>query len=215
MAITKYFHVFLGTEEAIKLQGIIDQGSLVKNIVIPKDQSQATSRFYATLASHAQGSSRPGGQMHPSRSNDIGSISIPQAYDGVHGSGPFGRPPAFNPAIQPLYVDTFGRHIPSQAHANLSGGFNTHILDSQQGVLIPRRSNSYGGLLPTDHTVAPSPTPVVQQSPFVPSSMPPPPLPSRIGTARGKTIEEAKKIRDYGFPPLPSSRPGRRVDSNA
>ena len=211
MTIIKRFGAFLGTEEAIKLQGIIDQGSLVKNLIIPKDQSQATSRFYATLASRAQGSSRPCGQIHPSRSNGIGSISIPQAYNQVQGSDPFGRPAAFNAAIKPLYVDSFGSHIPGQVHINLSGGFNTHILDSQQGVLIRPSFNSYSGLMPTDHTAATSPTPVVQQFPFVPSSMPPPPLPLRIGTARGKTIEEAKKVRDYGFPPLPSSRPGRRI----
>lgn len=199
----------------MKLQGIIDQGTLIKNVIIPKDQSQATSRFYATLASRAQGSSRPAGQIHPSRSNDIGSISIPQTYDKVQESYSSGRPTTFNAAINPLYVNSFGSHIPSQVHVNLSGGFNNHVLNIQQGVLVPHYFNSYNGLMPTDHTAAPSPTPVVPQFPFVPSSMPPPPLPSRIGTARGKTIEEAKKVRDYGFPPLPSSRPGRRAESNA
>ena len=213
MAIIKHFGAVLGTEEAIKLQDIIDQGSLVKNLIIPKDQSHATSRFYATLASHAQGSSRPGGQIHPSRSNGISSISIPQAYDEVHGFGPFDHPTTFKAAINPLNVDGFGRHL-SHVHANLSGDLNAHMLSSQQNILIPHRFNNYSGLMPTDGIGAPSPTPVVQQFPFVPSSMPPPPLPSRIGTARGKTVEEAKKVRDYGFPPLPSSRPGRRVESN-
>ena len=210
VTIIKYFCVVLGTEEAIRLQGIIDQGSLIKNLIIPKDQSQATSRFYATLASRAQGFSRPGGQIHCSRSNNIGSVSMPQAYDDFQGSGPFGRPTASNAAIKPLSVDSFGSRIPSQVQVNSGGGFSTNVLDVQQGVLIPQRFNSHSGLM----TIAPSPIPVVQPFPFVPSSMPPPPLPSRIGTARGKTIEEAKKVRDYGFPPLPSSRPGRRAESN-
>ena len=88
------------------------------------------------------------------------------------------------------------------------------MVGNQRGFLIPHYPGFHGPLMPNAGMAFTAPGLVMPQPPFIPSSMPPPPLPSRVGTARGKTAEEAKKVRDYGFPPLPSSRPGMRTGTN-
>lgn len=201
--------VCLGTQQAINLQSAIDQGSLVKNLIIPKDQSQVTSRFYTTLASRAQGSSRPSGCLHPQQGLDVGPLFTSQGPNRLLGPTPLSRPAALGEPFPPPQVGTAGNCIPNPIHDNLSGNSVPSAISNQPGSVVTHRINRYGRLVPTGGVVPTIPTPEARYGPFVPSNMPPPPVPSRVGIARGKTVEEAKKVRDYGFPPLPSSRPGK------
>ena len=200
----------LEMEQASNLQSIMEQAGVMKNIIIPKDQGLATSRLYATLVNCAQGSSRLGGILLPHHASNLGPGFI------AHAPGPFPT------ATRAHYANGFGESFPPYGssvnggirhpfHGDFTGGFIPHVIGNQRGFLVPYHSSFYSHLVPNGDNPINVPGPVVQQRPFIPSSMPPPPLPSRIGTARGKTAEEAKKVRDYGFPPLPSSRPGIRA----
>lgn len=200
----------------MNLKSIIDQGNIVKNLIIPRKQGQATSRFYATLASRAQGSSRPGGGVLLSQGCDIHSIETPQFYSQTPGLITLDCSPTFGEAFTFPNHSNASSHLPKPIQASQSATFVPHTMaNNQQGILVPHRLNRYGRLVPVNNIVPPSPQTVDPQRPFLPSSTPPPPIPSRVGTARGKTIEEATKVRDYGFPPLPSSKPGKRADTNA
>lgn len=202
----------------MNLQSIIDQGTIVKNLIVPRNQGQATSRFYATLASRAQGSSRPGGDVLLSQSCGI---NTPQFYSQTPGPINLDCSPTFSEAFTFPNHSNANSHVRKAIQALESGTFVPDTMAiNQQGNLVPHRLNRYGRLVPINNTALPNPQPVNPQPvnpqrPFLPSNTPPPPIPSRVGTARGKTVEEAKKVRDYGFPPLPSSRPGKRADTNA
>lgn len=199
----------------MNLQSIIDQGTIVKNLIVPRAQGQATSRFYATLASRAQGSSRPGGDVLLSQGRGINSINAPQFYSQTPGPATLDCSPTSSEAFTFPNHSNANSHVPKAIQPLERGTFvpDTMAID-QQGNLVPHRLNRYGRLVPINNTALPNPQPVNPQRPFLPSNTPPPPIPSRVGTARGKTFEEAKKVRDYGFPPLPSSRPGKLADTN-
>ena len=199
----------------MNLQSIIDQGTIVKNLIIPRSQGQATSRFYATLASRAQGSSRPGGGALLSQGYGINSINTPEFYSQTPGPITLDCSPTFSEAFPFPNHSNANSHMPKPIQAFQSRTFVPDTMAvNQQGNLVPHRLNRYGRLVPINNTALPKPQPLNPQRPFLPSNTPPPPIPSRVGTARGKTVEEAKKVRDYGFPPLPSSRPGKRADTN-
>ena len=196
--------------QAANLNSLMDQAGVIKNSIIPKDQSLATSRFYGALANRARGPSRPGVSLIPFHTNIVAHVP----------SHPFPGPPG------PQLSNGFGDNYFSSHGININGGIphnfygNTHgppipyMVGNQRGFLVPHHPGLYNHLPPNGEVVIHGPAPVAQQSPFVPSSMPPPPIPSRVGTARGKTAEEARKVRDYGFPPLPSSRPGMQLAHN-
>lgn len=191
----------------------MDQAGVIKNCIIPKDQSLATSKLYATLARCAQGSSRPGISLNPYHSNVLSSNID------AHAPGPFpmpvvpSHPGGFGESFLPSYGSNINGGPPHPFLGGFHGNFIPHVIGNQRGFLVPHYPGVYGHVMATGELAPTAPGPVVQQRPFVPSSEPPPPLPYRVGTARGKTAEEAKKVRDYGFPPLPSSRPGLRADT--
>ena len=174
---------------------------VTKNTIISREQSQATARLYAHLASRAQGSSRLAGSIPP-RLPGGAFIHHPGNVVSQHPGGAFPHAGSLLP------------HHPGTVLIPHPGG----VFSSPHypgGIFVPHPSGFFppdlgmqGNGPRTNHKVSSNPGPSPQARPFVPSSMPPPPVPTRIGTARGKTAEEAKKVRDYGFPPLPGSRPG-------
>lgn len=201
-----------------------------KNVVIPKGQSQAISRLYNLLANRAKALPALGVPFPPfpygSPVQGPGSAR-PQYPVGpaFHGPGKMidDLPPGSG------FFDPHGRFRPFPpgpyiAHPN--GVFSSphypggYIVPQSIGFPPPHPGPHGHRVLPAhgsgsrlDPIVLPDPAPRPQAKPFVPSNMPPPPLPTRITTARGKTAEEARKVRTYGFPPLPGSRPGENASS--
>ena len=201
-------------KQAANLRSIMGQAGVIKNCIITKDQGLATSKLYATLARCAQSSSRPGISLIPYHSSVINSNIV------AHAPGPIpmpvvpGHSSGFGENFLPPYGSNFNGALLHPFLGGLHGNFIPHMIGNQRGYLVPHNPGFYGHVMTTGELAPTAPGPVVQQTPFVPSSIPPPPLPSRVGTARGKTAEEAKKVRDYGFPPLPSSRPGLRAGTS-
>lgn len=190
----------LGKELAVALRSAVAEVQTMKNVLISREQSQATSRFYTVLANCAQIFSRPGRSVFPQLNRAFlphhTGAGFPQPADPTVSHPPgAGFPP--NPG--PAYPKQPGIFIPHHP-----GG----VIYYHSGGKLPLQpvNVTNGPRLPP--IVSPAALPSPQPRPSLPSSMPPPPLPGRIGTARGKTVEEAKKVRDYGFPPLPGSRPG-------
>ena len=198
----------LGVKQAANLRSIMSQAGVIKNCIIPKDQSLATSKLYATLARCAQGSSQPGIGLMPYHS------SVLNSNVDAYAPGPVPMPVVpshiggFGESFLPSYRSNINGPLPHPFFGGLHGNFIPHMIGNQRGFLVPHHPGLYAHVMAPGELMATMPGPVVQQPPFVPSPVLPPPLPSRVGTARGKTAEEAKKVRDYGFPPLPSSRPG-------
>ena len=204
----------LGVKQAANLRSIMGQAGVVKNCIIPKDQSLATSKLYATLARCAQPSSRPSISLIPYHS------SVLNSNIGAQAPGPFpmpvvpSHPGGFGEGILPSYGSNINGGLPHPFLGGLHGNFIPHTIGNQRGFLVPHHPGLYGHVMAAGELAPTAPGPVVHQPYFVPSNAPPPPLPFRVGTARGKTAEEAKKVRDYGFPPLPSSRPGLPVGTS-
>lgn len=209
-AIADLSYFGLDMKQAANVRSLMDQAGIMKNIIIPKDQALVTSRLYATLSSRAQSSFRPGRTLLPYLASNSGSDVVTQV------SAPFPtanfphKSSASGEGFSTSYGGNMNGGIPYHFHGNFGGGFIPHMVGNQRGFLVPHYAGFHGQLMLNGEMAITAPGPVMPHPPFIPSSMPPPPLPSRVGTARGKTTEEAKKIRDYGFPPLPSSRPGMR-----
>ena len=191
------------------MQNNIDQAGIIKNSIISRDQSHATSRLYAILASRAQGSSRRDGGVIPGRPSG-NAPTFPHAPNLIQTAPLCHQPSIIHGSFPPPELDNFGRGYSQQVDSNLSQLNREcipHFIGDQRGIVVPHQPGVYVQQEPKHALVPVEPRSDIQR-PFVPSSISPPPIPWRVGTARGKTVEEAKKVRDYGFPPLPSSRPG-------
>ena len=191
-----------GTAQAAALRSAIhDAGLATKNHYVSRELGIAIGRLYTLLADRSKLLTFRGRTLPPlpigPPIRPPGNI-VPQhpghAFPNYPGSGfPYNRGQLF--------------------YEHPGGVFTSPLYPG--GYFVPQSSNFRPSQSSPPDNVAYStrvpqlpPMPIRQAPPFVPSSMPPPPVPTRIGTARGKTAEEAKKVRDFGFPPLPGSRPG-------
>jgi len=206
-------HSIVGTAQGVALRSVISDIGIVKNTIIPQEQSAATALLYKLLSIRAQGSSRlaagifataPGGAFGQYQGNVVpqhpgGAFPhVLQHPGGVHHHHGSIVPPPLDLIPHPGGVFTSPRYPGGYFVPHNSGFFPPP----------PPPPGTLGDGSRGNPIILPNPVPHPQARQFVPSSMPPPPIPPRIGTARGRTVEEAKKVRDYGFPPLPGSRPG-------
>lgn len=206
-------HSIAGTAQGVALRSVISDIGIVKNTIIPQEQSAATALLYKLLSIRAQGSSRlaagifataPGGTFGQYQGSVVpqhpgGAFPhIPQHLSGVHHFHGSMIPPPIDLIPHPGGVFTSPRYPGGYFVPHNSGFFPPP----------PPPPGTLGDGSRSNPIILSNSVPHSQARHFVPSSMPPPPIPLRIGTARGRTVEEAKKVRDYGFPPLPGSRPG-------
>lgn len=206
-------HSIARTAQGVALRSVISEIGIVKNTIIPQEQSAATALLYKLLSIRAQGSSRlaagifataPGGTFGHHQGSVVpqhpgGALPhIPKHLSGVHHFHGSMIPPPIDLIPHPGGVFTSPRYPGGYFVPHNSGFFPPP----------PPPPGTLGDGSRSNPIILSNPVPDPQARHFVPSSMPPPPIPLRIGTARGRTVEEAKKVRDYGFPPLPGSRPG-------
>ena len=198
-ALADKFVYIEGTAQAAALRSAIEDIRLAKNHIIPREQSLAIARLYGHLASRSQGASIFAGRTLPPL--PVGPfVHRPGSITPQHPGGPFLHPSGSVLPPDAVLIEHPGGVFSSPHYP---GGY---FVPHPSGFRPPHGSGHSS--IPA---ILSSPLASPQARSFIPSSMPPPPVPTRIGTARGKTAEEAKKVRDYGFPPLPGSRPGGNV----
>jgi len=206
-------HLIAGTAQGVALRSVISDIGIVKNTIIPHEQSAATALLYKLLSIRAQGSSRlaagifataPGGAFGQYQGN-----VVPQHHGGAfpHLLKHPGGVHHYHGSIIPPPIDLIPHPGGVFTSPRYPGGY---FVPHNSGFFPPPPPppGTLGDGSRSNPIILPNPVPHPQARHFVPSSMLPPPIPLRIGTARGRTVEEAKKVRDYGFPPLPGSRPG-------
>lgn len=191
-----------GVELAVALRSVVAEAELTKNAFFSRQRSEATSRFYNILANCVESFSMPDSLTLPQQHGPVlpqphlTGDAFPQPTTSIMSHPPVA---GIHPRLGPAYPRQPGIFIPHHpggvVYYHPGGEFPLQPVNVGNGPRLP----------PIISPVA-RPTPRPRQG--VPSRMPPPPLPGRIGTARGKSVEEARKVRDYGFPPLPGSRPG-------